>query len=218
MGGFCSEVWKATAATRAAIDELPFVKGLADGSLERDRFEYYMVQDALYLRGYARALAVTASRADRAGEIAFFAKAAHDAIMVESSMHEGNVGSVEDAEPSPTGTEYVSYLLSLAQTQGYGELAAGVLPCFWVYMDVGSRLMDKAGDLEGHPYGEWIATYADEAFAESTRRACEIVDGIAERSDEATVRRMREAFVTATTYEWKFWGAAWEKETWPFAA
>ncbi|MDA2814404.1 TenA family protein [Nocardiopsis sp. RSe5-2] len=216
MGGFCAEVWEATAETRAAIDELPFVKGLADGSLERDRFEYYMVQDALYLHGYARALASTAARADRSEEIAFYAKSAHECIVVESALHEGNVGSVEGAKPSPTGTAYVSYLQSLAQTGGYAELAAGVLPCFWVYMDVGSRLMEKAGDLAGHPYGDWISTYADEAFAESTRKACEITDAIAGRSDAPTVARMREAFARATTYEWKFWDAAWKKETWPF--
>ncbi|GAA1076400.1 thiaminase II [Nocardiopsis composta] len=214
MSGFCAEVWNETAGVRAAIDDLPFVRGLADGSLSRDRFDYYMAQDALYLRGYARALASAAARADRSEEIAFFAKSAHDAIAVESSMHEGFVGDVADLRPSPTCTAYVSYLLGLAQTQGYGELAAGVLPCFWVYTDVGARLMEKAGDLAEHPYGEWISTYADEEFAASTRRLCAITDGIAERSDAATVARMREAFATATTYEFHFWEAAWEKEGW----
>ena len=219
MSGFCARAWEATADVRGAIDALPFVTGLADGTLSPDRFTYYMAQDALYLRGYARALASAAARADRAEELAFFAKAAHNAIAVESTLHAGVVGAggagpAAGERQSPTCTAYVSYLLGLAHTQGYGELAAGVLPCFWVYTDVGARLLQKAGDLGGHPFGTWIATYADEEFAASTRELRGIVDGIAERSDPATVDRMHEAFTTATTYELWFWDAAWRRESW----
>lgn len=214
--GFCAEVWQATRATRDAMDELPFVKGLGDGSLDRKRFEYYMAQDALYLRGFGRALAAAAAKADTSEEIAFFAKAAHDAIVVETSLHEGTVGKVEeDARPSPTCNAYTSFVLGLAHTQGYPELVAGVLPCFWVYADVGERLMAKAGDLSAHPYGDWIATYADEEFAQATEQVKTIADRLAERADEFTVARMREAFTRATTYEWMFWDAAWRMEDWP---
>lgn len=214
--GFCAEVWQASTTTRDAIDELAFVKGLGDGSLPRRKFEYYMTQDALYLRGFGRALAAAASKAELSSEIAFFAKAAYEAIVVESSLHESKVGAVaEDGLPSPTCNAYTSYVLSLAQTQGYPELVAGVLPCFWVYADVGERLMSKAGDLTDHAYGDWIATYADEEFAASTQQVKAIADRLADRADDFTVSRMREAFLRATTYEWMFWDAAWREETWP---
>ena len=39
-------------------------------------------------------------------------------------------------EPSPTCLGYTSYLLSLAQTGGFAELVAGILPCFTVYAEV----------------------------------------------------------------------------------
>lgn len=215
MAGFCADVWAATAKTRDAIDELPFVRGLRDGTLDRDRFAYYMTQDALYLRGFARALASAAAKAGNGEEIALFAKAAHDTIVVEGALHEGAVGRVADeATPSPTCNAYTSYVLSVAHTQGYPELVAAVLPCFWVYADVGERLMAKVKDLSGHPYGEWIATYADEEFARSTERVKAVADRLADRSDGPTVAGMREAFVRATTYEWMFWEAAWRREEW----
>ena len=218
MAGFCADVWAETARTRDAIDELPFVRGLGDGTLDRDRFSYYMTQDALYLRGFARALASAAAKAGNGEEIAFFAKAAYDAIVVESALHEGAVGRVADeATASPTCNAYTSYVLSVAHTQGYPELVAAVLPCFWVYADVGERLMAKAGDLSGHPYGEWIATYADEEFARATERVKAIADQLAERADGTTVAGMREAFVRATTYEWMFWDAAWRREEWAYS-
>ncbi|MFF1695503.1 thiaminase II [Streptomyces sp. NPDC058257] len=213
---FCDELWTATAEIRAAIDKLPFVTGLGDGTLDREKFVYYLAQDAHYLRGYARALAGAAAKADRPQDIAFFAKSAHDAVVVESSLHESNVVDVDAWTPSPTGTGYTSYLLSVAHTQGYPELAAAVLPCFWIYAEVGRALLEQAGDLAAHPYGDWIGTYADEEFEAATEHARQIVNRLADQADPATRARMRTVFTTASTWEWMFWDAAWRVESWPF--
>ncbi|MEU6765692.1 thiaminase II [Streptomyces sp. NPDC046853] len=215
---FCDELWTDTADIRAGIDKLPFVTGLGDGTLDREKFVYYLAQDALYLRGYARALAGAAAKADRPQDIAFFAKSAHDAVVVESSLHQSNVVDVDAWAPSPTCTGYTSYLLSVAHTQGYPELAAAVLPCFWIYAEVGRGLLEQAGDLAAHPYGDWIATYADEEFEAATEHARQIVNRLADQADPATRARMRTAFTTASTWEWMFWDAAWRVESWPFGA
>ncbi|WP_367038462.1 thiaminase II [Streptomyces sp. Je 1-332] len=213
---FCDELWTATAEIRTAIDKLPFVTGLGDGTLDREKFVYYLAQDAHYLRGYARALAGAAAKADQHQDIAFFAKSAHDAVAVESSLHETNVVDVDAWTPSPTCTGYTSYLLSVAHTQGYPELAAAVLPCFWIYAEVGRALLEQAGDLAVHPYGDWIGTYADDEFEAATEHARQIVNRLADQADPATRARMRTAFTTASTWEWMFWDAAWRVESWPF--
>ncbi|MGB8940622.1 MAG: thiaminase II [Streptomyces sp.] len=215
---FCDELWTATAEIRSAIDKLPFLTGLGDGTLDREKFVYYLAQDALYLRDYARALASAAAKADRPQDIAFFAKSAHDAVVVESSLHQSNVVDVDAWTPSPTCTGYTSYLLSVAHTQGYPELAAVVLPCFWIYAEVGRGLLEQAGDLAAHPYGDWIATYADEEFEAATEHARQIVNRLADQADPATRARMRTVFTTASTWEWMFWDAAWRVESWPFGA
>ncbi|MEU3740005.1 thiaminase II [Streptomyces sp. NPDC032198] len=215
---FCDELWTATAEIRSAIDKLPFLTGLGDGTLDREKFVYYLAQDALYLRDYARALASAAAKADRPQDIAFFAKSAHDAVVVESSLHQSNVVDVDAWTPSPTCTGYTSYLLSVAHTQGYPELAAAVLPCFWIYAEVGRGLFEQAGDLAAHPYGDWIATYADEEFEAATEHARQIVNRLADQADPATRARMRTVFTTASTWEWMFWDAAWRVESWPFGA
>lgn len=216
---FTDDAWEATASIRKAIDELPFVEGLADGSLDEERFAYYLAQDAHYLLDYARVLAAAAAKADIPDDIAFFANSAHGAIAVERQLHESHLGGMKAIRPSPTCVGYTSYLLGLAQIQGYAEVVAGVLPCFWVYTDVGGRLHERAGTaaggLEAHPYGEWIATYADEAFAAATERAKSTVDRLAATADPATLDRMHRAFSTATTWEWMFWDAAWRLESWP---
>ena len=48
-------LWSDVEDVYAAILRHPFVTGLTDGSLPREAFRHYIVQDAHYLRGYARA-------------------------------------------------------------------------------------------------------------------------------------------------------------------
>ena len=56
---FTDELWRGITDVYDAILAHPFLGGLADGSLPPDSFAFYVVQDALYLREYARALAAT---------------------------------------------------------------------------------------------------------------------------------------------------------------
>ena len=63
MTRFTDALWAEIQPTYEAILDLPFNRELAAGTLSRERFIFYMVQDAHYLTHFARALAVTAARA-----------------------------------------------------------------------------------------------------------------------------------------------------------
>lgn len=211
---FTERLWARIAPIRAAIDELPFLGALADGSLPRERFDHYLRQDALYLGQYARVLARVASLADDLDELVFWAERARDSIVVERALHARHVDVMADAVASPSCAAYTSFLL--AQSRGeYGVAATSVLPCFWIYQDVGERILAAAGDLTNHPYGDWIGTYADPAFAEQTLRVRAIVDRVAEQGDGSLRGRMASAGEQAGRYEWMFWDAAWRMEAWP---
>ena len=60
---FSDEVWQCTAALREAIHGLPFNTELAAGSLSRERFRTYIIQDAIYIGQFSRALAISAAKA-----------------------------------------------------------------------------------------------------------------------------------------------------------
>ena len=212
---FSDEVWEATAVLRKAIDDLPFLSGLADGTLPRETFTYYLAQDALYLGSYSRVLAAAAAQADTTEDLVFWSGSARNAVAVERTLHERHVADIGAWQSSPTCTAYTSYLLSLAAAGCYPALVAGLLPCFWVYDDVGRRLQHQVGDLSRHPYGDWVGTYGDPAFTASTVAARTILDRVADQAGEPTRARMREAFTMATRYEWMFWDAAWRRESWP---
>ncbi|BDZ50716.1 aminopyrimidine aminohydrolase [Frondihabitans sucicola] len=223
-GGITADLWAATSTIRAAIDDLPFLRELEAGTLDPALFRGYLAQDALYLEGYARVLTAAATLAPTADDSRFWARQALGTLEVERRLHQWHreshsqdheVVALRAPDASPTCTAYTSYLLSLVAVGSYAELVAGILPCFWVYDDVGSRLLARVGVTSGHPFGDWIDTYGDAAFSAATRDAREVVDraGRAAGADGRT--RMLTAFAAAVRYEWMFWDAAWRDERWP---
>jgi thiaminase (transcriptional activator TenA) len=210
---FCAEVWEKIAPIRRAVQAHPFLQGLADGSLPRAVFQHYIVQDSHYLADYARVLALVSARAPDAAARLEFSDGAKVAVQVEAALHQNffaEYGVVQVAPPSPVCTAYSSYLIKLAATRRYEEAIAGLLPCFWIYWDVGQMMASRTAPH--NPYASWIATYTDPAFGAATARVRAIVDAAATPTLKAS---MFSAFETAARYEWMFWDAAWQQQGWP---
>ena len=212
-----TEWWAGVADLRAGIDELPFIRGLADGTLEREAFLGYLEQDALYLGEYARVLAAAAQLAgDHAGQ-SFWAQSAHGAIAAELELHQswlaplGRGGEHADLGRRPATVAYLDHLMATAARGEYAVLAAAVLPCFWLYADLGERLaageFGEAANDPGHPYASWLATYGDPAFSHANRQAIDLVTNLAATATPAVRERMRRAFRISSEHELAFFAA-----------
>lgn len=215
--------WADVADIRAAIDALPFIRALADGTLDQAAFRFYLAQDALYLRDYAGVLAAAARLAPTSDARAFWAQSAHGAIAGELELHAqwlsphaGVGGATFAAVPAPATTAYLDHLRSVAFGGDYAELTAAVLPCFWLYTDLGVRLQAGAFVSEprdpAHPYASWLATYADPAFTRATEEAVALVTAAAASAEAGTRERMRQAFRTSSAHELAFFAAPSARE------
>lgn len=206
------KAWNQAENIYKKILELPFVCELSDGTLNRERFDFYISQDAIYLENYSRVLAHIAARIPSKSHSEDFLRFALDGVMVERALHQSFIGDRQnDAIPTPTCLQYMTFESSKAIGPVEVE-AAAVLPCFWVYQRVGEEIFRKS--RSDNPYRRWIDTYADEAFVISTRKAIEICDQLAENTTQATEELMTEAFVYATKMEWMFWDSAYNMEQW----
>lgn len=220
MQKFSDEAWAATTEIRERIDRLPLLVKLADGSLDPARFVEYIAQDDFYLRGYARALAMLGSRAQSLKEATFWRTSSGEATAAEADMHaslfaDPRLSALPRAEqPSPTTRAYSAMLQTAAAYEPYPVGVAAVLPCYWVYADVGHRLAAAASTIEDHPFGQWVAAYDDPEFQESTRTAIAIMDAAAEGASEEIRRAMLDVFVAATWYEEQFWARSYDLERW----
>lgn len=199
--------WEHIRGIRDDIDDLPFVRGLGDGTLDRGAFLWYLAQDALYLRDYARVLAEASRLAPTIEEQAFWAANAQGAVAAELQLHESwlTAEAIGEVRPSAVTTAYLDHLLAASSRGGYRRLVAALLPCFWLYHDVGSRL--HVLSHAAHPYRSWLDTYADPAFAASTRQAVEIVARTAAAADDDARRDMRDAFHASAAHERAFFAA-----------
>jgi hydroxymethylpyrimidine/phosphomethylpyrimidine kinase len=207
---FSSECWEDIAGLLEEIFGLDFIRRLGDGSLPEADFAYYLAQDALYLSGYSRALALASSLAPTAAEQLFWAKGAHTCIEVEAQLHrEWLSGRTVSGGQGPVTKQYVDHLLAAGAAGGYAELVAAVIPCYWLYAHVGQVLHGayRASGAAGHPYGAWLETYADQGFAEAARQAVAIMDDVAARSSREERRRMLTAFRESSRYELRFFDA-----------
>ena len=178
-----------------------------------------MIQDAHYLLAYGRALAVCAAKAFEADDVIQFSEAAKTAIVVERSLHDG---FMQDFGISKTQFEntpltlachhYTAYLQATAWAESYPVVLAALLPCFWIYAEVGKDIVDKAAP--NNPYQAWIDTYAGEDFHTAVRNVIATVDRVAARVDADTLEKMHQAYTHAARLEWLFWDSAYEQRQW----
>lgn len=220
MHSFSNQAEAKTARLREAIHDLPFNRELAAGTLAPERFRRYIVQDALYLGQFSRALAIAAAKAPDATTLEVFARSAQAAVAVERVLHERYLAefgidpaTLTATEPAPDCLAYTSFLLATAHQEPWAVLIAALLPCFRVYWEVGCRIAKEVGG--DNVYHAWIDTYADPQFGE----AVEVVTAVANKAAEGATTAIREhmlaAFVRTTQYEWLFWDGAYRGRGWP---
>jgi thiaminase/transcriptional activator TenA len=199
----------------------PFVRGIGDGTLDLERFKHWVRQDYLFLIEYCRLFALAAARAPDLETLGRFADLLQATARTEMDLHRGyarefGISEAELArEPmAPTTRAYTDFLVRVAATGDFAELAAALLPCMWGFAEIGQAL--RARGLPADPrYAKWIEMYADPQFAALTEWCRELVDRLAAGVPEAARRRVETAFLTSSRYEYLFWEMAWRRETWP---
>ncbi|RLQ93224.1 thiaminase II [Falsibacillus albus] len=207
-----NEVWEASF-------HHPFVKELGDGGLSLDRFRYYVMQDAYYLRHFAKVQAFGAAKAPDLHTTSRLAVHAQGTAEAELSLHEkfsallGITAEEKEAfQPAPTAYAYTSHMYRAACLGGLGEIIAALLPCYWLYYEIGERLKDCRP--EEPIYQEWIGTYGGEWFRALVEEQIERLDEIAEKSTEQQRQQMKELFMISSQYELRFWEMAYRHENW----
>lgn len=217
---FSTNAWGRNLPTYEAIRTMPFNDALADGTLSVERFRHYMVQDAHYLIAFGRGLAIAAAKADDPDGLVQFAEAAKVAVVVERSLHADffekfGIGPEEFArtEMSPVCHHYSNFLIATAYAEPYPVVLAALLPCFWIYAEIGRDILGRA--VRPNPYDAWIDTYAGEEFHEAVRAVIATTDRAAAGASPEVLAHMHAAYKRATQLEWMFWDSAWRMADWP---
>ena len=219
-GSITRKLWEENEDIYGAILEHPFLRQLQDGTLDRDVFAFYIVQDLFYLREFAKALKAIAAKAPTEEWRQLLNEHAEGTLSEERKLHESiyeEYGITPEAEkemiPAPEAFAYTSYLLATAHEGTFSEGIAILLPCYWIYWEVGKSL-SKSGSKEPI-YQKWIDTYASEEYGAAVMKMIEIAERTAKSADKEEFRRMEEHYRRGCRYEWMFWDSAFHMRQWP---
>ncbi len=211
------KAWERINPLYKKIIQMPFNQELMNGSLPKEKFKFYMAQDAYYLGEFGKALSTISGRLEELDQVLEFSQFASGAIVVERALHESyfvELGLPEEVQPSPTCLLYTNFLLKTAAYGNVETAVAGVLPCFWIYKKVGDHIYAQQDKFPDNPYKNWIDTYSGEDFAESVAKAIDITDQLAEKASPSAQEEMFRAFEMASKLEWMFWDSAYRLEKW----
>lgn len=209
------QLWETITPLYQSICKHPFIEELAAGTLDKNRFIFYLQQDALYLVDFARALAHTATRLKSLEQTEIFLIFAQEALVAERELHKYyfkyfNVKAC--SEQQPACFYYTNYLLATVNQKSVEEAVAALLPCFWIYAEVGQHIANTTAS--NNIYHPWIAMYSSDAFHLAVKKARDITDHLATEVFPANHELMKKAFVHSARLEWLFWDSAYKLEQW----
>jgi len=204
-----------------AIETHPFLGELQAGTLPMNRFTYFILQDYVYLLDFAQVLCQGGAKSPDLETLELFCRHALGAVEVERSFHESfgatlglSAKQLDSVPKGPITQAYIGHLQSVARGGTLGELVAAVLPCYWIYGEVGRRLY-RNRPRKPRIYRQWIETYAAEAFWQPVREQIHLMDQLGAAANRKEKQLMIRHFTVSSRYEFMFWQQAYRLESWP---
>ncbi len=213
---FSEHLWQLAAPTWQGITRHPFLQELEAGTLPRDKFSYYIIQDYHYLAGFGRCAAAALSAAQDTETARRLLRRV--TTPVERPLHGKlfdalgvSMGDVDHNRPSPTNVAYQNHMEVAMRLGGMECGVAALLPCPRIYHEVGKILREP----EEPVFKIWYSTYAEGLLEESTRAWSEHLDDLAATAGPELIEQMTAAYLTSAQYEHMFWTMAYNLERWP---
>jgi len=183
------DLWTAIEPIYAKTLQHPFLTGLTDGTLPKERFTFYLQQDAAYLDAFSQALLDLSQKAPDKQWAQTLRRHAKEAIAAEKKL--------PPAPMAPTNYAYVNHFRHAVATGTFAEGLASLLPCYWIYQEVGRELVRK-GSKNAKSVAEVLAMY----------------NTAAPKLTPAQRANAKDLFIKSARYEYQFWDMAFRQEPW----
>ncbi len=220
---FYEEVRKKADPLWRAVFEHPFVKGIGDGTLPRDRFEFYLKQDYVYLIDFSRVFALAAAKAWTLEDMGTFATLLNVTLNTEMELHRRTCAAfgipakeLEKTRKSMITTAYTNQLARTCYEGSLSDILAVLVPCACGYVEI-ARKLKAEGLPEDRFYRDWIDTYSSKEFVDFAEW---LIGRMNDHAEHATPQRKSywyELYEASARFEYLFFDMSWKKEEWPDA-
>ena len=196
--------------------EHPFVKAIGEGSLDKEKFKNYLIQDYLYLKDYAKVFALGLVKARTMKEMKFYHGSIKGVLDDETAVHVNylkgfglSTEEVEEYKSELTTESYTNYMIGIALKGDLKDIAMTIMPCTWSYYYIGKHLYETYKEnLKDNFYTPWIEGYASNEFREYTQEWIDYIDDICNDISEVKKERLKDIFIKSSLYEMEFWNMA----------
>lgn len=201
----------------------PFVRGIGEGSLDVEKFKFYLRQDYLYLIEFCKVFALAVPKCRDVRSMQEFSKLLNLTLNTEMEMHrmycrEFDISEeeLEATAAAPTTLAYTRHLVNIAALGSLAEVVAALLPCAWGYCEIARALAEEDKRSLSHPlYGPWITTYSSADFWNYVLWLKDLLDRLAKDLPDEERKALEFHFIISSRYEYMFWEMAYNGETWP---
>ncbi|WP_416149113.1 thiaminase II [Salipaludibacillus sp. HK11] len=218
---FTQDLRNETESLFKACYEHPFVQGIAEGNLEKGQLIHYVKQDYEYLNAMIQTRALTMAKCNNRDDMALLNEGIAFILNDETHPHNNfceqagvDYKDLKGETLAPTAHHYSQYMLQVASNGSLAESLAVALPCPWVYLYIGERIMKEVKPSPDHPFYPWISFYGAQEMPRITK-TIDWLDRLAEEATESDRAKMRTHFLMGCRMEYMFFDMAYTKQTWP---
>jgi len=197
----------------------PFVSGLENGTLDKEKFKYYIIQDYLYLQDYLKVFAIGIAKAKSAETVSLFSNYVtvltssemdiHRAYMHKLGITQQEIGTAKCALDN---LSYTSYMLRVAYEESEAEILTAVLSCAYSYEVIAKNIVKNNPSSVNHEfYGQWVCGYITEEYAKENQNLISVLEKLTKNYSDEQISHLIDIFTACSRYELEFWNMAWNK-------
>lgn len=184
----------------------PFNRQLFKGTLSPAVFGRYLRDDYYYLHQFSSILQTLSKKKikpDLASQLQYLAKNIINNELSMQLQYKEHLTNTTDYIPGPSISAYTDYLSKTIRHSEPSVALSAVLPCFWIYHQLGVRHKNFA-KIDINPFQEWITSYSSSDFVKATKHLAKTVTLLGEQSTPAVQSKMRLAFKKSVQFELAF--------------
>ncbi len=209
-----NELWQ-------AVFSHPFVRGIGKGDLARDRYEFFLKQDYVYLIEFSRLFALGVAKGYSLTDMRYFATLLQGTLNIEMDLHRRTCAAfgisakdLEQTKPAMITTAYTNLLVRTCYEGDFADIMAALLPCATGYIEIGKKL--KAEGLPDDKfYQDWIITYSSKEFEDFSNWLIERMNQLADGAKSQRKEKWLQLYQASARFEFLFFDMSWKKEFWP---
>ncbi|MDE6189692.1 MAG: hypothetical protein K2G37_05355 [Clostridia bacterium] len=192
-----------------------FLEEMGKGTLDRQKFLDYIVQDSIYLRDYLKAFAMAMYKSDSLKQmqvfysILGFVNDSENATRLKYLQDNGMTDDdVEKIQRKPACKAYTQFLLDTAKDEEIPEILMAVMPCMLGYYYVFKSVLDRYPSVMQSYFAPLVGDYTSEFYKQCCEYWTEYCNEICKGIEGERKEKLNKLFEEASAHELYFWQMA----------